>query len=101
MAGASPYPLFPLESATGIAQHHDAITGTSKQHVAFDYARYGKGRLTVDFQPACNWQTATVESVASGGLRIRWDPSPTTHHTPRTHHAGVFLKATTKPPPKW
>lgn len=28
-----------LKEAIGIMQHHDAITGTEKQHVADDYAR--------------------------------------------------------------
>lgn len=31
-------PLDELERAIGILQHHDGVSGTSKQHVAYDYA---------------------------------------------------------------
>lgn len=31
--------LYELEDASGVAQHHDGVSGTSKQHVAFDYAK--------------------------------------------------------------
>ena len=28
-----------LRDAMGVAQHHDAVSGTEKQHVAYDYAK--------------------------------------------------------------
>ena len=32
-------PIYDLEDALGVAQHHDAVSGTAKQHVADDYSR--------------------------------------------------------------
>lgn len=32
--------LTPLKAAVGLLTHHDAVTGTPKQHVAYDYARH-------------------------------------------------------------
>lgn len=32
-------PLYTLDDAVGIVESHDAVSGTSKQHVAYDYAR--------------------------------------------------------------
>jgi hypothetical protein len=38
-------PLYHLERALGVAQHHDAVAGTEKQAVAYDYAtRLANGR---------------------------------------------------------
>ncbi len=31
--------MFIIDEALGIAQHHDAVSGTEKQEVAFDYAQ--------------------------------------------------------------
>ncbi|CAF4319990.1 unnamed protein product, partial [Rotaria sordida] len=31
--------IFPLNEAMGVVQHHDAVSGTEKQHVANDYAQ--------------------------------------------------------------
>lgn len=42
-------PLYLLERAVGVTQHHDAVSGTSKQHVANDYARrLAGGRIAAD-----------------------------------------------------
>jgi hypothetical protein len=32
-------PFHKLEDASGVAQHHDSVTGTAKQHVANDYSK--------------------------------------------------------------
>jgi hypothetical protein len=32
-------PLYELEDALGVAQHHDAVSGTAKQHVSNDYSK--------------------------------------------------------------
>jgi len=32
-------PIYQLEDAVGVLQHHDGVSGTSKQHVAYDYAK--------------------------------------------------------------
>jgi hypothetical protein len=40
-------PLFSLTAAVGLVNHHDAVTGTSKQHVAYDYIRILSAALTL------------------------------------------------------
>ena len=32
-------PMYQLEDAVSVLQHHDGVSGTSKQHVAYDYAK--------------------------------------------------------------
>ena len=38
-------PLFELEDALGVAQHHDAVSGTAKQHVTNDYSKRLQGGI--------------------------------------------------------
>ena len=38
-----------LADALAIVQHHDAVTGTEKQHVSDDYAK----RLSIGYKEVC------------------------------------------------
>ena len=59
----------PLEEALGVVQHHDAVTGTEMQHVAFDYAyRIHKGAAHAD----------DALSAALNHLLPSKSPTPTT-----------------------
>jgi hypothetical protein len=37
--GSEEQPLHELDDALGVVQHHDAVSGTAKQHVADDYSK--------------------------------------------------------------
>ena len=62
-------PLYLVERAIATNQHHDAITGSSKQHVAYDYAKkLAVGRINADtmlssaFQKLTNYMDADFVS---------------------------------------
>lgn len=42
---------YSLGDALGIAQHHDAVSGTAKQHTTDDYAK----RLAIGASEVCSW----------------------------------------------
>ncbi|XP_057661695.1 lysosomal alpha-mannosidase-like isoform X1 [Diorhabda carinulata] len=68
-----------LREAMGVMQHHDAITGTEKQHVANDYTRI----LSNGFQE-CEWITKTALSklvVQKTKNHVRDGPIPATRFT--------------------
>ena len=51
----------PLWEAQGVAQHHDAVAGTAKQAVTYDYAQ----RLSEGYASADAWLGATMGEVLS------------------------------------
>ena len=56
-------PLLPLQEALGVVQHHDAVTGTEMQHVAFDYA----ARLHKGVAHAAPSVSTAIATLAAGG----------------------------------
>ncbi|XP_070544770.1 lysosomal alpha-mannosidase-like isoform X1 [Ptychodera flava] len=50
-----------LKQAMGVAQHHDAVSGTEKQHVANDYAK----RLAIGIQNCQNLVSDSLSSIMS------------------------------------
>lgn len=63
-----------LEEALGVAQHHDAVSGTAKQHVAFDYAK----RLAVGAAQASRVLSDAVSLLRGDSLRSNRQGSTTT-----------------------
>lgn len=63
-----------LEMAMGVAQHHDAVTGTEKQHVANDYAK----RLAVGVEKSMR----VIEDAMNRLARRRAVLSHAWRHTP-------------------
>jgi hypothetical protein len=49
-------PLFQLTDALGVVQHHDAVSGTAKQHVADDYSK----RLAAGMESASGFLIQTL-----------------------------------------
>lgn len=54
-----------LGDALAIAQHHDAVSGTSKQHVANDYAK----RLFIGYKEAEELVAASLACMVDSGLK--------------------------------
>lgn len=66
--------LLQLEEALSVAQHHDAVSGTAKQHVAFDYAK----RLADGGAAADEVFWAGLSTIAGAG---RWRSCPRLNET--------------------
>ncbi|RLV64017.1 hypothetical protein DV515_00017680 [Chloebia gouldiae] len=65
------YPQAPLTPPLALPQHHDAVAGTERQHVADDYAR----------QLAKGWDSCQVGFGGQGqGLGVTQQPSPNFGH---------------------
>ncbi|TVU24578.1 hypothetical protein EJB05_27023 [Eragrostis curvula] len=62
-----------LGDALALAQHHDAVTGTEKQHVANDYAK----RLSIGYTQAQELVSTSLGCLTESGSKSRCS-SPTT-----------------------
>jgi len=60
-------PLYDLEDALGIVQHHDAVSGTAKQHVSYDYSK----RVQAGINKASHFVALTVIGLTEAGASIK------------------------------
>jgi len=61
-------PFYSLEDAMGVAQHHDAVAGTAKQHVAYDYAKLiSSGISDANAFVTANLRRILLSASVSGG----------------------------------
>jgi lysosomal alpha-mannosidase len=58
-----------LERAMGVAQHHDAVSGTERQHVANDYAK----RLSIGTQACVSIIENSIEKILDKKLGFKLD----------------------------
>ena len=61
-------PIHKLDAAVGLVQHHDAVSGTSKQHVAFDYSK----RLAIGYEEAASYMSDVINSVVKPDLHVEF-----------------------------
>jgi hypothetical protein len=66
MAGVTSGEIPSISDAMGIMQHHDAVAGTAKQHVAFDYAKRMWEGYTEDFTNRLAKAIGIVSGAAAG-----------------------------------
>jgi hypothetical protein len=67
--GSEEQPLYELDDALGVVQHHDAVSGTAKQHVADDYSkRVQAGVNTASDYVAEKLKTIMLNASATAAL---------------------------------
>lgn len=59
-----------LADALAIAQHHDAVSGTEKQHVANDYAK----RLSIGYKEVCIQAIYFPLNLSTDFVRVSFHP---------------------------
>ncbi|KAL4634653.1 hypothetical protein ACB092_04G216100 [Castanea dentata] len=67
-----------LADAIAIANHHDAVTGTEKQHVAYDYAL----RLAIGYKEAESVVAESLAGIANLTSKTGWSPQTKFHQCP-------------------
>lgn len=73
-----------LADALSIAQHHDAVSGTQKQHVASDYAL----RLSIGYKEAEKVVASSLAALTSSSLN-----SKQTESVPKIQQASTYFTA--------